>query len=163
MIRLNTLNRQGTRMADFKLVWDETAQACDLELETINNGTQDVDLVSQDDLITATLISLLSDRVADDDWSYTLDKRGWWCDAYNERPLGSRLWQLDILPTSDDATYLTRAQGYVTEALSWLVDDRICKSVDCVASFTDTHKTKLNLDITLTKADDSQIRYAYVW
>lgn len=150
-------------MADITLVWDEEQQYCDINLESINNGKEAVDLTSGDDLITAVMVSLLSDRVANDDWSYSRDKRGWWGDAEISSPLGSRLWQLSILPVNDDQTYLAMAEGYVTEALEWLIEDSVCKEITCTASFLDSQKTKLNLDVKLTKPDDSVIRYGYVW
>lgn len=150
-------------MADFKTVWNETNQYCDFELETINNGATDVDVETGNDLISAVLISLMCDRVADEDWSYSLDKRGWWADVYNERTIGSRLWQLSYLPVTDPDLYLSTARAYVIEALTWLVDDNVAKEIDCVASFVDTKRTNLNLDITITKADNSILKYAYVW
>jgi len=147
---------------DYKLIYDEEKQACDISLETINNN-QIVDVQDGGDLINAVLISLLSERAAESDWTTTLDKRGWWGDADNERQLGSRLWQLEYLPVDDSSVYLGTAEGYVIEALTWLVDDRICKNVSCSASFVDQAERHLNLDITLTKADNQEIRYSYVW
>lgn len=149
-------------MADFKLSYNESKQSADLDLDYINNSTI-VDVETGDDLITSVIISLLSDRVADNDWSYTLDKRGWWGDSENARPIGSSLWQLSILPTSNTQEYLMRAESYANSALQWLVDDNVCKSVSCVASFVDTRNRHLNLDVTLTKADSSVLRYSYVW
>lgn len=148
---------------DYKLVYDETNQYCDVELETINDGKNVIDITDGGDLITAVLISLLSDRVADSDWTLASDKRGWWADSENELPIGSRLWQLSMLPTSDSEVYLSRAEGYVKEALEWLINDNICKEVNCTASFLDIAYKHLNLDISLVKADNSVIRYEYVW
>ncbi|GLP89603.1 phage GP46 family protein [Gluconobacter frateurii] len=149
-------------MADFKLSFNESEQCADLDLEYINQ-TVPVDVETGNDLITSVIISLLSDRVADSDWTYTLDKRGWWGDAENSRLMGSSLWQLSVLPTANTQEYLMRAEGYANSALQWLVDDNICKTVECVASFVDARNTHLNLDITLTKADSSVLRYSYVW
>lgn len=150
-------------MADFKLSYNELNQSADLDLEYINSQTI-VDIETGNDLITSVIISLLSDRVADDDWTYTLDKRGWWGDAENARPIGSNLWQLSILPTSNTQEYLMRAESYANSALQWLVDDGVCKTVSCTASFVSGSANKhLNLDVTLTKADSSVLRYAYVW
>lgn len=146
-------------MADYTLTYDVTKQTCDIDIESINNN-QKVDIETGQDLITAVMISLLCDRAADDDWTWSLDKRGWWGDADNDRPIGSKLWTLAYLPASDDQTYLGRAEGYVIEALSWLIDDGICKDVTCKATYADSD---LMLNITLTKADDSTLQYAYLW
>ncbi|MBS1023503.1 phage GP46 family protein [Gluconobacter cerinus] len=114
-------------------------------------------------LITAALVSLLSDRVADSDWTYTLDKCGWWGDANNQQPIGSRLWQLASLPSSNTETYLAMAEGYATESLAWMVNDGVCKDVTCTASFTDSKSQELYLNVTFTKPDNSILTYAYVW
>ncbi|MBS1015400.1 phage GP46 family protein [Acetobacter persici] len=146
-------------MADYTLIYDETKQTCDIDIASINSN-QKVDVETGQDLITAIQISLLSDRAAEADWTYSLDKRGWWGDADNDRPLGSKLWTLAYLPAANTQTYLGRAEGYAIEALSWLIDDGICKDVDCDASYADSD---LMLNITLTKADNSTLQYAYLW
>lgn len=139
-------------MADYKLTYIDEKQYCDIDLTE-----------EGDDLITSVLISLLSDRVADDDWIYSTDKRGWWADAGRSQPLGSRLWQLEYLPSIDSDLYLARAEGYAREALTWLVDDGVCKEIDVKASFVDSHAKHLNLDVTMVKADSTTLKYRYVW
>lgn len=151
---------------DIKLTFNEEEQYCDISLESINAGTADVttvDVNTGDDLITAAMVSLLSDRVADADWTYSTDKRGWWGDADNQQPIGSRLWQLGVLPTADDTTYLAMAEGYVIEALAWLINDGICKDITCTPSFTSAAATDLYLQVTFTKPDNTITTYAYVW
>lgn len=150
-------------MADIKLVWDEQKQNCDIDLETINNGKETVDIDSGHDLITSVLISLLCNATAESDWTYTFDKYGWHGDSDFERPVGSRLWQLSYLPIQDNNTYIAMANGFVTEALAWLVDDNICKSVDVNSSIVGTTRKNLHINITMTKADNSVLQYSYIW
>ncbi|WP_213977480.1 phage GP46 family protein, partial [Serratia marcescens] len=53
------------------------------------------DLINGDDLQTAMIISLFTDRVArDDDDIDGEDRRGWWGDMGEDHNIGSRLWLL---------------------------------------------------------------------
>lgn len=150
-------------MADIKLIWDEENQSCDISLEGINNSKEYVDVDTGDDLKTACLVYLLSDATAEDEWQYTFDKRGWCCDTDFERPIGSKIWQLSYMPVQDDNTYISTANSYVTEALSWLIDDNICKNVSVNSSLSGTFQKKLQINVSLTKADNTNIQYSYVW
>lgn len=105
-------------MNDLSIVWSPAIGRCDWALL----GTQ---LQVGADLVSAILVSLFTDRVAvPDDVSPdgTTDPRGWWGDdaAY---PVGSRLWLLSRAKQTD-AT-LARAQGFIAEALQWLIDDGV--------------------------------------
>ena len=55
-------------------------------------------LASGDDLASAVLISLFTDGLAGDDDippDGSGDRRGWWGDAGEDIPIGSKLWLLD--------------------------------------------------------------------
>lgn len=88
-------------------------------------------LQSGSDVVTAVLISLFTDRVAnadDDIPDGSDDPRGWWGDAGQKYKIGSRLWLLDRVKQTDEVLKLAR--DYATEALQWLIDDGV------VAKFT---------------------------
>ena len=95
-------------------------------------GSPDRDLLGDDGLLTAVIVSLFSDRRANDDDPLPdervgfRDPRGWWGDHILEQdardPLGSRLWLL--FREKDMDVVVARAQQYAEEALQWLVRDR---------------------------------------
>ena len=108
---------------DIALRYDPESQVFDLALE-------DGELAADEGLQTAVILSLFTDRLADDDDRLPdggNDRRGWWADAYNERPHGSRLWLLSREKTEE--AVLRRAKTYAEEALAWLIEDGIAAEV----------------------------------
>ena len=91
------------------------------------------DLVREDTLATAVMLSLLCDRTAQaHEVDVGADRRGWWADAYaqaqatdaardNADAFGSRLWLLAREKQVPEMQQRLRAYAY--EALQWLVDD----------------------------------------
>lgn len=142
---------------DIALVYDADAKAFDLAIE---GG----DLVSDDGLQTAVLLSLYTDRRAEaddelpDDGS---DRRGWWCDAFSNRPHGSRLWLLWREKELDRV--LRRAEEYATEALGWLIDDDIATSVEVEAIHLRRGVLQLIVGIQRPSGAALERRYDYVW
>lgn len=111
-------------MPDIKHVWNPDTMSGDW---LIVAG----DLAKGDDLATSIVVSLFTDRVANADDvppDGTDDRRGWWGDTVNGRPLGSRLWLLSREKTTQET--LNRARDYCREALQWLLDDKVAASVD---------------------------------
>ena len=126
-----------------KLAYSNLAQMCDLPR---SNGNLDTD----EGLETAVLISLFTDRRAsdDDDIPEGADKRGWWGDAYaaiTGDVQGSRLWLLARAKMT--AKTPADAAGYAKEALQWLLDDGVARSVDVAASVLGRGIVLLNIDI----------------
>jgi phage gp46-like protein len=106
----------------------------DVALTQINDGDEwdvvleDGDLVGDDSLETAILVSLLTD--AEDATLSTGERRGWWGDTFNDDPadrIGSHLWLLRR-EKQTDAT-LARAIDYAREALGFLIDDGVASNV----------------------------------
>lgn len=119
-------------MSDITSVWDAQTQHCDY---VIVNGS----FLSGSDVETAVLISLLSDRVADESDvlpdarpGYPGDRRGWWADD-SEYPIGSRLWLLKRVKGPLDIP--ARAEEYATEALQWMLDDGVVAKFDIKATW----------------------------
>lgn len=83
-------------------------------------------LETGDDIETALLLSLFTDRLAASDDQIpdgSTDRRGWWGDDANVDglgPTGSRLWLLSRRTSPTDKT-LTDAYDYVAEAIQWMV------------------------------------------
>lgn len=115
-------------MADLALAFELVEGAADLA------RTDDLtDLLADNGLETAVLLSLLLDRKANADDEIpdgSTDQRGWWADEHAEVPgdlIGSRRWLLDRSTRSGETA--KRLQDYDTEALAWMVDDGVADSV----------------------------------
>lgn len=96
-------------------------------------------LVSKEPLRRAIIISLFTDaRARPDDplpGGKGSDLRGWWNDALETRPLGSRLWLLHrekVIPET-----LRRVEDYAREALQWLIDDAFFEAMEVTAERLD--------------------------
>lgn len=125
-------------------------------------------------LETAVVISLFTDRRARPDDvlpdGVDGDRRGWWADAFNQRPIGSRLWLLareKQLPV-----VVARAKEYAQEALAWLVEDNVASRVDVAAEVVRNGVLGLSIEITRTgpagnagNSTDGPVsfRFTYVW
>ena len=101
---------------------------------------QDGDFATDNGLLTAVLISLFTDRRANDDDVIpdgTGNRRGSWQDQYLEVEgdlLGSRLW---LLGREKELSHvLQRAQMYAEEALAWMVEDVVARSVTVTAEWS---------------------------
>jgi phage gp46-like protein len=114
-------------MPDISTLWDTTRGDWRLS---------GADLVNGDDLVTPVLLSLFTDRTANPDDTITdgsSDPRGWWGDD-GTYLLGSRLWLLDRAKRTQQTLQL--AQGYIEEALQWMIDDGVVDSFDVYVEWT---------------------------
>nr|BDD45838.1 tail protein [Gammaproteobacteria bacterium] len=97
----------------------------------------DYDLRTESGLRSAVMVSLFTDRRAnadDDIPDGTADRRGCWQDSFLDNAgdsLGSRLWLLGR--EKEIPQTLVRAQEYAEEALQWLIDDGVARSVTVTA------------------------------
>lgn len=114
---------------DIKILWDSGLMEGDLSFEN-------EDLVREDGLETALIISLFTDRRAREDDilpdTDNLDKRGWWGDLASPEvegdQIGSRLWLLERSKTEEEV--LVRAKEYIKEATDWLIDDGVAEDIE---------------------------------
>jgi phage gp46-like protein len=144
-------------MTDLKLTWDAGLTSADLSVE--NN-----DLVTDDGLQTAIMLSLYTDRRADPGDVLPpgeTDRRGWWGDAVSPDPIGSRLWLLDRTPQSSEV--LARAQTYAEESLAWLVADRVASRVDVVTEFFASGSLGISVTVHRPSFDPTTYRYGKAW
>lgn len=117
-------------MTDISLVWDAANSRGDWQFAVPA-------LVTGDDLISAVLISLFTDRIANADDVIpdgTNDPRGWWGDAGEDVPIGSRLWLLERSKQTQEV--LNNAYDYIVEALQWLVDDGVVAGFNVTTEWT---------------------------
>lgn len=140
-------------MADIKTVWYADSGFAGWE-------EAEHDLASGDDIDTAVLISLFSDRLANaDDVTDDGDRRGWWGDTGQEYLIGSRLWLLARSPLS--RAVAANAEVYAEEALAWLVDDKVLSAVGATTQIV--YPNRLYLTITLTRPDAGAQEYKFKW
>lgn len=125
------------------------------------------DLERDDGLETAVLLSLYTDRRAEE--SDVLppgetDRRGWWGDGVpvleGDR-YGSRLWLLSREKVSQ--TLLRRGEEYAREALAWLVEDRIAERVEVAASIPAPHAVLFTITIYRPHRDPVEFKYSRTW
>jgi phage gp46-like protein len=119
-------------------------------------------LSSGDDLATAVLISLFTDRQADpadipSDGGG--DLRGWWGDQDEDVPIGSRLWLLDRSRLTPEVANTARI--YMDEALKWVVDDEVAASVQVMTAIAG--QSQLNSMVTITRSDGTVIPLKFNW
>ena len=92
---------------------------------------------TRDDLQTAFIISLMTDRTAEADDTLPdptdSDRRGWWADyqaaeIHDAPQIGSRLWLLRREKWTEEVRL--RAEDYIREALQWFLDKKIGTALD---------------------------------
>lgn len=125
---------------------------------------QGADLQSGADLVTAVLISFFSDRVANADDEIpdgTGDPRGWWGDAGERYPLGSRLWLLER--AKESAETAARAKDYLIESVKWLIDDGVVARFDISTAWI--APSQLGAQVVANRTDGSTVamNFASVW
>lgn len=150
---------QATTAGDILVQWDNA--------NTIGDWSYAVgDLQTGQDLETACLVSLFTDKLATPDFVHTdgtTDRRGWWADLYNDQPLGSNLWQLERAKKTRDTLGLARR--YAQDALQWLIDDGVAASVvvDTRWLGNPVGSTMMGIAIAITKPDGSLTRFVFGW
>jgi len=154
-------NSSAVQLADLALVWSNTTLSADV---TIIDG----DLASDRGLMTAVLMSLFTDRRAQNDdvppSGDPTDRRGWWADEFAAvlgDLTGSRLWLLDRSKLTNGTVQL--ATEYVKEALQWMLDDQVVESVTPTIT---TLSNGLVISVQLqepNKKDPTTFKFAWVW
>lgn len=138
-------------MTDLALQWNAETLAADLVVAGDDLGVAE-------DLQGAILISLFTDRRAPNSQAIDgSDRRGWWGDTFpdvSDDQLGSLLWLLARELQTPEV--LERARGYASEALQWLIDDRLARRVDVLAEYP--QRGVLALTITLRTRQRRTVR-----
>lgn len=83
---------------------------------------------------------------------------GWWGDALDEKGnLGGYLYE--AFPGKLTEVTARSVENLISEALSWMVEDGVAKSVGCKAEIAD--EETMNVTITIQRPDGSDDAYAY--
>lgn len=124
-------------------------------------------LDEDDGLETAVVISLFTDRLADEGDAIpggSGHRRGWWGDAYADVAgdrIGSRLWLLSREKQLQEV--LVRAEQYSREALQWLIDDGVARAVSVSAEIVRSGVLGLAVEITRAGKAVSRYRFESFW
>jgi phage gp46-like protein len=149
-------------VGDIALQWSPDGAGAGL----IDMAISDDDVLSDEGLRTSVILSLFTDRRADD--ADTLpdggdDRRGWWADEFGEVEgdrIGSRLWLLDRSKRTPDI--LPRAEAFAREALAWLLTDRVAARIDATATATGATLT-LAVTIWRPTGERAEFRFGHTW
>jgi phage gp46-like protein len=128
---------------------------------TVRPGGQ---LANGNDLQTAILISLFTDREASPDDVIpdgTNDRRGWIGDEGEEYKIGSRIWLLSRAKQTTET--LNRAFDYIAEGLQWLLDDDVVAKFDITVEWT--RAGMLGSKVVAYQKDGSTmaLNFSWVW
>ncbi|MCB2200890.1 phage GP46 family protein [bacterium] len=129
----------------------------DLRIVPASDGSFDLSIVAgdferDDGLGTSVLISLFTDATARDGDTLPGNdgyRGGWWNDALQGTPLGSRLWLLRRAKLTNDT--LQKAKEYAEEALKWMVDAGIASRVTATATRTTDRTDGLDLHVEVVR------------
>lgn len=164
---------------DLALTWSNATADADLSTIVVDASGLPADLATDRGLTTAVILSLFTDRrAADDDVPPSgdpTDRRGWWADEFLEVPgdrYGSRLWLLARAKRTNET--VLRAKEYISEALAWMLEDRVASAVEALAKITTepmvvggqvvpTGSLLLGADIHRPGRDPVSYRFAHTW
>jgi len=124
------------------------------------------DLVTDDGLQTAVVISLFTDRrvTAEELPDGETDLRGFWGDVSPPvagDKLGSKLWLLAREKATTDV--LARAREYAEESLAWLVEDQVASSVTVTTEYLRPGLMAMAIIINRPSGETVNYRYDYNW
>jgi phage gp46-like protein len=122
------------------------------------------DLLADEGLETAVILSLFTDKRLQNGQTPsdgTNDPRGFWGDIgdADRVQIGSYLWLLwreKVLPST-----VSRAIEYCKDALQWMIDDGIAKTVSVTGERAGLYQISLGIEIL--RPTGEVLRYAYLW
>lgn len=120
------------------------------------------DLLSGDDLQSAIMISLFTDRLArsDDDVDGG-HRRGWWGDTGSDEHIGSRLW---LLKRKKLTVQVARfAESYASEALNWMVTDGVVSHIDVLTQIVWPQRLNMVIRYQRPGRGSEDLRFYWVW
>jgi phage gp46-like protein len=123
-------------------------------------GGCDISFTNGTDIESAVLASLLTWCRATRAEVQPGDSRyGWWADTQSNTNIGSKLWLLQrakALPTITKT-----AIQYAKDALQWMIDTGVAKSIDVQGYLNTQGNNSLSLQITITQNDGSIVKASF--
>ncbi len=125
------------------------------------------DLVAENGLETAVLVSLYSDRYVPPEelpagFAEAGDPRGWWADAIAEIPndrIGSRFWLLARGKINNDTA--NQMREFAQEALAWMIEAGFAARID--TSSLVTAGESVQLFISILRPSGAEIPLKFLW
>lgn len=121
-------------------------------------------LAQDDDLQTAVILSLFSNRLAQkEEVKEDTDRQGWWGDTFIPVAgslLGSKLWLLRRSKLTQEVANLARE--YCLEALQWLIEDQISNNIVVQTEIRDLYTLRIFVDI-YRPSNVANFQFDYVW
>jgi len=152
-----------TTQGDARMVFEPTIGHGDIVVG-------DRDLERDDGLETSVIISLFSNRRADEEDVLPDEdgsREGWWADRAdpdetNPDLIGSKLWLLGRGKFVTDLP--ARAEEFAKEGLQWMIDDGVASEVQVSASRAGTYELSIEVRIVRPEAVTATFfRYFYNW
>ncbi len=150
--------------------WDTAENLGDWRVAPAKDAVNPGGLDASQQLATAVIISLFTDKRAPDGWRPdVIDRRGWWGDAVaseGEEPeeIGSHLWLLRNEVATEQVA--ERARLYAIEALAWMLRDQVAASVTVTAGLIEDPRRGVWLDVQIAGRDGALVysqRFARLW
>lgn len=134
-------------MSDLALQWRDGGGDLVLDNES---------LLLDDTLTNAIVISLFTDLRVD-------GERGWWGNSFNsdDYQMGSKLWTLSR--SKQLASVLDDAQRFATEALQWMLDDKVVRSYQVFASNPAPSVLLLEISCVMPNGSTEQRTFTANW
>lgn len=150
--------------------WDPTEGLGDWRIALANDPVNPGGLDASQQIASAVIISLFTDKRAPEGWRPEItDRRGWWGDHVapeGEEPeeIGSHLW---LLKNEVATEAIARdAQVYATEALAWMIRDQVAASVTVTTGLIENPRRGVWLDILIAGRDGALVysqRFDRLW
>ena len=162
-INLTTDDDESTddrELGDLALTWSLALGTADVTI----TGT---DLDADRGLVTSVLLSLFTDRRAENDdvppSGDDRDRRGWWADEFADIEgdrVGSRLWLLARSKLTRETAL--NAEEFVREALAWMLEDKVVASVEVATELTTT-ALLISIELLRPGRDPVTFRFSHTW
>jgi phage gp46-like protein len=120
-------------MSDIKTIFTDLSTGAQYDIGALG-------ITEDDSLTTAVIVSLFTDKR--DTTINSDDARGWWADD-----IGSLRWTLSRSKQTDEI--LQKLIKYDTQALQWLIDERLVSSVNITAQWISRGVLTEQINITL--------------
>lgn len=154
---MTTVTEISAQLGDVLINWDAQNARGDW---TFAKGGLATTQTGFDALKNVVLISLFTDARAPSDYTGPYP-RGWWGNTYRTRPLGSLLWTLNRSKIANRTTLLQQARTICRNALQWMVDDTLARSVDVACGWATT--STMAISVTVTRPNGQTSRYSWLW
>jgi phage gp46-like protein len=144
-------------MSDTSTRWNAPLDYGDWKLVGTN-------LQTGSELVTAVLISLFTDRLANEDDAIpdgSNDPRGWVGDLGQPVPIGSRLWLLSRAKLTP--AIAATAKSLAAEALKWMLDDSVVARIDINTEIVQPNR--MNMQVIAFRQDGTRIAmdFTHAW